>query len=138
MATIAVSNVTEFTNPFTAVFTGKAGEALTNGNCVCFDVGQDDNLLYQVDLDDADRLDFMGIALDTVAAGETVRYIVAGGVTGLTLSGSGAQAPGNPVYTGDEGVLSDASATGAMRIGFIIRNAGNSFLWLAPDYTKGV
>lgn len=112
MAAITATDVRDASPQNTRVKSYRAGEALTKGQVVCFDKGNTNNRIWSIEFTDYDRLDYIGVVLESVAAGEHARVALPGSIlTGYALDpGSTAiHQPGNLVYTADEGAVSDSA-----------------------------
>ena len=104
----------------------KAPEAITAGATVCFDLTAGTvarGVVYNIDISDSDRRNAIGIALETVAAGEEVAVGLRGCyVTGYTFtpSSEATHRNGAIVYTADAGLNAGTQATGAIPFGYIV------------------
>lgn len=137
MAAITVLNVTEGEPNKSVIWPGKAGEAITAGDVVAYDISLNNNLLYQYDLADANQQSIHGVALDDAATGQRFRVLREGFLKGLVLDpGSVAlHRTGNPVFTGAAGKLADTTAVGASTVGRIVELAGSVGLYVRPEFS---
>lgn len=118
-----------------------AEEAITAGATVCFDLTAGTTVsagVYNVDISDTDRRNAIGIALETVAAGEKVAVARKGCyVSGYTLtpSSEATHRNGAIVYTADAGLDAGTQATGSIPFGYIDVNGSNGqAIFIDPMY----
>lgn len=68
------------------VFSGIAAAAITAGQVVAYDTGEDDDKVYVADGNDGDLDQPIGVALNAAAAGQAVAFVSRGRVEGFTVS----------------------------------------------------